>query len=94
MPPKKWSRTWPCCPWRVPAFRAGPGALKIDADFRAQGEDRGAPFTLLLAEFTDIDPPFDAAAAAGARFVAITEARDLGHAEREALRLAYSHLLG
>lgn len=70
------------------------GALKIDADFRVHGEERGVPFTLLLAEFTDIDPPFNAAVAAGARFVAITEARGLGHAEREALRLAYFHLLG
>lgn len=69
-------------------------ALKIDADFRVQGEDRGTSFTLLLAEFTDIDPPFEAAATAGARFVAITDARGLGQAEREALRLAYSHLLG
>lgn len=69
-------------------------ALKIDADYRVQGEDRGMLFTLLLAEFTTIDPPFDAAAAVGARFVAITEARGLGPAEREALRLAYSHLLG
>lgn len=68
--------------------------LRIDAEFRLQGEERGMGFTLLLAEFLAIDPPFAQAAAVGGRFVAITEAHGLGHAEREAMRLAYSHILG
>jgi hypothetical protein len=69
-------------------------ALCVDAEFRLHGEELGRPFTLLLAEFLTVDPPFDPAARVGGRFVAITEARGLGNAEREALRLAYSHILG
>lgn len=68
--------------------------ILVDPEFRLQGESQGCPFTLLLAEFRAIDPPFDQAARVGGRFVAITEARGLGHAEREAMRLAYSHILG
>jgi hypothetical protein len=70
------------------------GELRIDGEFRLHGEERGRPFTLLLAEFLAIDPPFDHAARVGGRFVAITEARGLGNAEREALRRAYAHILG
>jgi hypothetical protein len=70
------------------------GELRIDGEFRLHGEDRGRSFTLLLAEFLAIDPPFDHAARVGGRFVAITEALGLGHAERKALRMAYAHILG
>ena len=70
------------------------GEVRIDGEFRLHGEERGSSFTLLLAEFLAIDPPFDHAARVGGRFVAITEARGLGQAEREALRRAYAHILG
>lgn len=70
------------------------GEVRIDPEFRIRGQDRGEAFTLLLAEFTTIDPPFEAAAAVGGRFVAITEARGLALSEREVLRLAYAHVLG
>ena len=75
-------------------FDLARGEVQIDHEFRIRGQDRGELFTLLLAEFTTIDPPFDAAAAVGGRFVAITEARGLGSSEREVLRLAYAHVLG
>jgi hypothetical protein len=75
-------------------FGLARGELRIDGEFRLHGEELGQPFTLLLAEFATIDPPFDHAARVGGRFVAITEARGLGNAEREALRLAYAHILG
>jgi hypothetical protein len=70
------------------------GDIRIDAAFRLHGQERGEGFSLLLAEFTTIDPPFAAAAAVGGHFVAITEARSLASGEREALRLAYAHVLG
>jgi hypothetical protein len=70
------------------------GDVRIDPEFRIRGQERAEAFTLLLAEFTAIDPPFEAAAAVGGRFVAITEARGLALSEREVLRLAYAHVLG
>jgi hypothetical protein len=70
------------------------GELRIDGEFRLHGEEFGRPFTLLLVEFLAIDPPFEHVERVGGRFVAITEARGLGNAEREALRAAYAHILG
>lgn len=69
------------------------GAIGIDGDFRLYGEAGGEPFTLLLAEFLGIDPPFEQAAARGGRFVSLIEARGLESAERQALRIAYAHIL-
>ena len=47
-----------------------------------------------LAHFCDIDPPLDAAAAAGGEFIDLTAARGLPRVELELLRLAYEHVLG
>jgi hypothetical protein len=47
-----------------------------------------------LASFTTIDPPFDAAAAVGGQFIAITEAMGGMPVEMDLLRRAYEVLLG
>jgi hypothetical protein len=59
-----------------------------------QGQDASAAVPVILGEFTTIDPPFAAAEAVGARFIALTEIRDLPSVEQELLRLAYEHVLG
>jgi hypothetical protein len=78
------------------------GALRAEADYYAEvdtgvgtGVDNpGGTVAILLAEFTAIDPPFEAAEAVGGRFVAITEARDLPAVELELVRRAYTVILG
>lgn len=75
-------------------FSLGRGDVLIDPEFRVHGAEDEAPFRLLLAEFTALDPPFDAAEVVSGRFVSITEARGLGRCELEVLRLAYAHVLG
>lgn len=71
--------------------------LEASADYLhwlAAGQEATAPLPVILGEFTTIDPPFAAAEAAGARFIALTEIRDLPAVEQELLRLAYEHVLG
>jgi len=70
------------------------GALRPEPEFRAEVDTPDGKLPILLAEFTAIDPPFAAAAAAGARFIAITEARGLPPLELELLRRAYEIILG
>lgn len=49
---------------------------------------------ITLVRLTDIDPPFEAAKAIGARFIDLTQARDLPQAELLLLRRAYEVILG
>jgi len=70
------------------------GSLASDAGFHCRvfaGADSGDVY---LAHFTSIDPPFEAADAAGAAFIDLTQARGLPPAELALLRLAYEHVLG
>jgi hypothetical protein len=70
------------------------GSLEIVADFQRDVDAGAGTVPVLLAGFTSIDPPFAAAEAIGARFVAITEARGLPPVELELLRHAYEVLIG
>ena len=70
------------------------GSLRAAPEYRVEVETAAGPVTVLLAEFTALDPPEAAAAAAGGRFIALTEARGLPQVELELLRKAYELLIG
>ncbi|PIV87763.1 MAG: hypothetical protein COW48_09820 [Hydrogenophilales bacterium CG17_big_fil_post_rev_8_21_14_2_50_63_12] len=70
------------------------GSLALEAEFSAGVVTPDGPIRVRLATFTSIEPPFDAAANLGGRFVAITEARGCAPAELELLRQAYTVLMG
>lgn len=71
-----------------------PDSLAAEAEFEAWVDTPAGDVPILLAHFTHIDPPFAAAEAAGARFIAITESRHLPQVEKDLLRKAYEHVLG
>jgi len=81
---------------RAAARRLGldDGALRAEAEFHALVQTPDGPVTVQLATLESVDPPFAEAEALGARFIAITEARDCTATELELLRLAYTALLG
>ena len=70
------------------------GELEAVADFRVWVDTAAGDQAILLAACTTIDPPFEAAEAAGGKFIAMTEARRLPLIEREILRRAYEHVIG
>jgi len=70
------------------------GALRAETEYCAEVQTPAGTVAILLAEFTSIDPPFAAAEAAGGRFIAITEARDLPPVELELMRRAYEVIIG
>jgi hypothetical protein len=70
------------------------GAVHVDGEFHADLLAPGGTLDIRLGEFTTIDPPFDAVAAAEGRFVTLTEIRGLPDTERDVLRLVYEHVLG
>lgn len=70
------------------------GSLKPEAEFHATVRTPDGPVTIHLASLDYVDPPFAQAEAAGARFVAITEARGCAPVEMELLRRAYAAILG
>jgi hypothetical protein len=70
------------------------GCIEADGGFRCRVVVEGNGADVHLAHFCDIDPPLDAAAAAGAEFIDLTAARGLPRVELELLRLAYEHVLG
>jgi hypothetical protein len=70
------------------------GSLRAEPEFQVEVETADGPVAVLLAEFVAIDPPLAAASAAGARFIALTEARGLPAVELELLRRAYELLIG
>jgi hypothetical protein len=70
------------------------GSLRAEPEFDIEVDTAAGPVPVLLAEFTALDPPFAAAAACGARFIALTEARGLPAVELELLRRAYELLIG
>ena len=70
------------------------GALEPEPEFAAWVDTPEGDVPILLAIFTDIDPPFSAAERTNSRFIAITESRQLSELERNLLRRAYEHVLG
>lgn len=70
------------------------GSLAHEPEFLATVDTPDGRVALHLASFTTIDPPFDAAAALGGRFIAITEAAGGMPVEMDLLRRAYEVLLG
>jgi hypothetical protein len=70
------------------------GSVELDGDFLARVDVPDGPLTIYLAHFTTIDPPFDSAAAHGASFIDLTQARGLPPAELELLRRVYQHVMG
>ncbi len=70
------------------------GAIEPVSDFQAWVDTPEGDVPVLLAAFVGIDPPFAAAERSHARFIAITESRQLSELERNLLRRAYEHLLG
>ncbi|RCX32019.1 hypothetical protein [Thioalbus denitrificans] len=70
------------------------GSLEAEGEYLANVQAGSGPVTVFLARFTTIDPPFAAAAAAGAEFIDLTAARGLPALELELLRRAYELILG
>ena len=70
------------------------GSLVSDAGFHCRVFASADSGDVFLAHFISIDPPFEAADAAGAAFIDLTQARGLPPAELALLRLAYEHVLG
>lgn len=70
------------------------GALQLDPGFVAELTGADGTAAVHLAQFTAIDPPFDAVAGAHGRFVSITEIRGIPEGERDLLRLVYEHVIG
>lgn len=69
-------------------------SLRAESAYQHNVEVPGGSVQILLAEVTTIDPPFDAVAKQGARFIDLTEARGLPPVELEMLRHAYELVLG
>lgn len=70
------------------------GAFELEGEYRVWVDAPGGAIRVLLVRLTDIDPPFEAAAAIGARFIDLTQARDLPAVELLLLRRAYEVILG
>jgi hypothetical protein len=70
------------------------GSLRYEPEFSVEVDTANGPVAILLAEFTDFEPPIKAASAVGARFIALTEARGLPAVELDLLRKAYELLIG
>lgn len=69
-------------------------AVELEPDYGMWVEAPGGAIRILLGRFTAIDPPFQAAEAIGARFIDLTQARDLATVELLLLRRAYEVILG
>lgn len=69
------------------------GSLEAESGFRERVEAPGGPFTVYLARFTTIDPPFEAAARVGGSFVGLIDALDLPRAELTLLHRAYALIM-
>lgn len=69
------------------------GSLKHEAEFVACVTTPDELIEVCLVVFTSIDPPFAAVEAVGARFIAITEARNFSEVELGLLRHAYPVLV-
>jgi hypothetical protein len=75
-------------------FGLSTGELEAEAEYNACVDVAGGPVNVLLARFTSIDPPFALAEKIDAKFIDLTEARDLTEVELALLRRAYELILG
>lgn len=66
-----------------------PGDIEIESDYHVRLEVPGGEIKVILGRFTTIDPPFERAEAINARFIDLTQARDLTAVELQLLRKAY-----
>jgi len=65
-------------------------AIELESEFAANVDTPSGVVPIFLGRITTMDPPFDAVERVGARFISITEARDLTPVELELLRRAYT----
>ncbi|WP_058556690.1 hypothetical protein [Thiohalocapsa sp. ML1] len=70
------------------------GCIESDGGFRCHVVADGVCAEVHLAQFKAIDPPLAAAAAAGASFIELSQARGMPAPELALLRLVYEHVLG
>jgi hypothetical protein len=70
------------------------GSLKAEGEYRQTVDVPGEKIQIILGEITTMDPPFDEAEKAGAKFIDLTQARGLPSVELELLRSAYELVLG
>lgn len=81
---------------RLAAERLGlePAMLELEAAFAETIETPDGLIHIHLARFTSIDPPFELAASLEAKFIDITEARQIPPIELQLLRRAYETVMG
>ncbi len=70
------------------------GSLKAEGEYHQTVDVPGEKIQIILGEITTMDPPFDEAERAGAKFIDLTQARGLPSVELELLRSAYELVLG
>jgi hypothetical protein len=70
------------------------GSLKVEQGYRQFVEVPGSPIQIVLVGIDTLDPPFKLAERLDARFVDLTQARDLPAVELQLLRHAYELILG
>jgi hypothetical protein len=68
--------------------------LEIEPGFAVDAVAGGKRFHVHLARFTAVDPPFDLAAAIGARFIDLTEARGMPSFSLMLMRHTYEAVMG
>lgn len=69
-------------------------SLRAETEFAAATATPAGEVPVFLVQFTTLDPPFADIENHGGRFIAITEARDVGSLELALLRKAYEILIG
>ena len=67
--------------------------LDLRKDFRARLDVPGDIVSIYLVRFKDMDPPFEAVEQAGAKFIAITEARGLPPVQLQLLQKTYQYIM-
>lgn len=68
--------------------------FELESEYVMWVDAPGGAIRILLVRLTSIDPPFEAAEAINARFIDLTQARDLSDVELLLLRRAYEVVLG
>ncbi len=69
------------------------GSIEFEAEYREQVDTANGTVAIYLGRVTTIDPPFAAAESLQARFIDLTQARDLPAVELELLRRAYEVIM-
>ncbi len=69
------------------------GDIALIKDFRARLDVPNGILPIYLAQFKNIDPPFEAVESIGAKFIAITQARTQPPVELQLLQKAYQYIM-